>query len=77
MMNWITERRSRVLLCASGVSFMIVLDSNIVAVALPTIARDLNAAFASGNASGVLVRNMRLWSRIRSRSILEPRIAPP
>jgi EmrB/QacA subfamily drug resistance transporter len=47
IMNWIAERRSRVLLCASGVSFMIVLDSNIVAVALPTIARDLNAAFAS------------------------------
>ncbi|MGC2788301.1 MAG: MFS transporter, partial [Roseiarcus sp.] len=41
-----TGRRARVLLCASGVSFMIMLDSNIVAVSLPSIARDLNATFA-------------------------------
>jgi MFS family permease len=34
------------LLCASGVSFIIMLDSNIVAVSLPSIARDLNATFA-------------------------------
>jgi len=34
-----------VLLCASGVSFMIMLDSNIVAVSLPAIARNLGAAF--------------------------------
>ena len=30
----------------SGVSFMIMLDSNIVAVSLPSIARNLNATFA-------------------------------
>ncbi|CAN2533691.1 Putative+multidrug+resistance+protein+MdtD [Methylocapsa aurea] len=46
-MSWVTNRRSRVLLCTSGVSFMIMLDSNIVAVALPTIAQDLEAAFSS------------------------------
>jgi EmrB/QacA subfamily drug resistance transporter len=46
-MSWIRARRSRVLLCVSGVSFMIMLDSNIVSVALPAIARDLNATFAS------------------------------
>ena len=33
------------LLCAAGTSFLIMLDSNIVAVSLPTIARDLNATF--------------------------------
>lgn len=44
--SWVTGRRARVLLCASGVSFMIMLDSNIVAVSLPAIARDLNAVFA-------------------------------
>jgi len=44
--RWISARRARVLLCASGVSFMIMLDSNIVAVSLPSIARDLNATFA-------------------------------
>ncbi len=43
--RWVTGRRARVLLCASGVSFMIMLDSNIVAVSLPSIARDLNATF--------------------------------
>ena len=43
--QWVTGRRARVLLCASGVSFMIMLDSNIVAVSLPSIARDLNATF--------------------------------
>ena len=43
--RWVTGRRARVLLCASGASFMIMLDSNIVAVSLPSIARDLNAAF--------------------------------
>jgi MFS family permease len=42
----VTGRRARVLLCASGVSFMIMLGSNIVAVSLPSIARDLNATFA-------------------------------
>ena len=44
--RWVTGRRARVLFCASGVSFMIMLDSNIVAVSLPSIARDLNATFA-------------------------------
>ena len=44
--RWLSGRRARVLLCASGVSFMIMLDSNIVAVSLPSIARDLNATFA-------------------------------
>ena len=44
--RWVSGRRARVLLCASGVSFMIMLDSNIVAVSLSAIARDLNAAFA-------------------------------
>lgn len=44
-MIWLKNRRFRVLLCASGVSFMIMLDSNIVAVSLPSIARDLNAPF--------------------------------
>ena len=44
--RWLTGRRARVLLCASGVSFIIMLDSNIVAVSLPTIARDLGANFS-------------------------------
>jgi len=44
--GWVSGRRAGVLLCASGVSFMIMLDSNIVAVSLPSIARDLNATFA-------------------------------
>lgn len=43
--RWVTGRRARVLLCASGVSFMIMLDSNIVAVSLPAIARNLAASF--------------------------------
>jgi EmrB/QacA subfamily drug resistance transporter len=43
--RWVTGRRALVLLCVSGVSFTIMLDSNIVAVSLPPIARDLNAAF--------------------------------
>ncbi|MDR6477408.1 EmrB/QacA subfamily drug resistance transporter [Paraburkholderia graminis] len=43
--RWFSTRSARVLLCTSGVSFMIMLDSNIVAVSLPTIARDLNASF--------------------------------
>src|ERR1700735_4324620 len=44
--GWVSGRRARGLLCASGVSFMIMLDSNIVAVSLPSIARDLTATFA-------------------------------
>ena len=44
--RWVSGRRFRVLLCASGMCFMIMLDSNIVAVSLPSIARDLGAAFS-------------------------------
>jgi EmrB/QacA subfamily drug resistance transporter len=44
--RWVSGRRALVLLCVSGVSFTIMLDSNIVAVSLPPIARDLNAAFS-------------------------------
>src|SRR5580693_8374177 len=46
LVRWVSGRRALVLLCASGVSFMIMLDSNVVAVSLPSIARDLNATFA-------------------------------
>jgi EmrB/QacA subfamily drug resistance transporter len=42
-----TPRKRRILACVSGVSFMIMLDSNIVAVSLPAIARSLGADFAS------------------------------
>jgi EmrB/QacA subfamily drug resistance transporter len=38
-------RRARMLLCAAGTSFLIMLDSNIVAVSLPAIARDLHGVF--------------------------------
>ncbi len=41
------KRLNRALLCCSGTSFLIMLDSNIVAVSLPSIARDLHAAFAA------------------------------
>ncbi len=44
--RWVSGRAARMLLCLSGVSFMIMLDSNIVAVSLPAIARNLNAAFS-------------------------------
>jgi EmrB/QacA subfamily drug resistance transporter len=44
-MSRIDWRRYRILICLSGVSFMIMLDSNIVSMALPSIGRDLNAAF--------------------------------
>jgi MFS family permease len=44
--RWVSGRRFRVLLCASGMCFMIMLDCNIVAVSLPSIARDLGAAFS-------------------------------
>ncbi len=43
--RWVTGRRARMLLCAAGTSFLIMLDSNIVAVSLPAIARDLHGAF--------------------------------
>lgn len=39
------RRRREVLACASGVSFMIMLDANIVAVSLPAIASHLHSAF--------------------------------
>jgi EmrB/QacA subfamily drug resistance transporter len=42
-----TVHKHRILACVSGVSFMIMLDSNIVAVSLPAIARSLHADFAS------------------------------
>jgi EmrB/QacA subfamily drug resistance transporter len=42
----VSGRRARLLFCASGVSFIIMLDSNIVAVSLPTIARELGATFS-------------------------------
>ncbi len=44
--RWVSGRRFRVLLCASGMCFMIMLDSNIVAVSLPSIARDLGATIS-------------------------------
>jgi len=43
--RWVTGRRARMLLCAAGTSFLIMLDSNIVAVSLPSIARDLHGSF--------------------------------
>jgi EmrB/QacA subfamily drug resistance transporter len=43
--RWVSGRRALVLLCVSGVSFTIMLDSNIVAVSLPPIARGLGATF--------------------------------
>jgi EmrB/QacA subfamily drug resistance transporter len=39
-------RLRRALLCCAGTSFLIMLDSNIVAVSLPAIARDMHAAFS-------------------------------
>jgi MFS family permease len=43
----LTKRRKFVILaCASATSALIMLDTNIVAVSLPTIARDLHAGFA-------------------------------
>lgn len=44
--RWVTGRELRVLISASGASFMIMLDSNIVAVSLPSISRDLHAVFS-------------------------------
>lgn len=45
-MHPLTARRKRiVLLCASGTSALIMLDTNIVAVSLPSIARDVHAGF--------------------------------
>jgi EmrB/QacA subfamily drug resistance transporter len=44
--GWLDARRTRVITCVSGISFMIMLDSNLVGVALPTIAKTLHATFA-------------------------------
>src|SRR6202035_524808 len=38
-------RKLRMLLCCSGAPFLIMLDTNIVAVSLPSIARDLQGTF--------------------------------
>src|ERR1700761_8849383 len=38
-------RKVRMLLCAAGASFVIMLDASIVAVSLPSIARDLHGEF--------------------------------
>jgi len=40
-----TGRKLRMLLCCAGAPFLIMLDTNIVAVALPAIARDLHGDF--------------------------------
>jgi MFS family permease len=41
----LSGRRLRVLLCGAGAPFLIMLDTNIVAVSLPSIARDLHGTF--------------------------------
>src|ERR1700733_7302104 len=43
--HWLSGRKLRTLLCAAGASFVIMLDANIVAVSLPSIARDLHGEF--------------------------------
>jgi MFS family permease len=43
--SWLSGRKLGVLLCGSGAPFLIMLDTNIVAVSLPSIARELNGAF--------------------------------
>jgi EmrB/QacA subfamily drug resistance transporter len=43
--RWLSGRKLRMLLCAAGASFLIMLDANIVAVSLPSIARDLHGEF--------------------------------
>src|ERR1700761_277436 len=43
--DWLNGRRLRMLLCCAGSTFLIMLDSNIVAVSLPSIARDLHGEF--------------------------------
>ena len=44
---WVSGRRARVLLCGAGASFLIMLDTNVVAISLPSIARDLHVGFTS------------------------------
>ena len=41
-----SSRKLRMLLCCAGAPFLIMLDTNIVAVSLPSIARDLQGGFA-------------------------------
>jgi MFS family permease len=43
--RWLSGRKLRMLLCAAGASFLIMLDANIVAVSLLSIARDLHGEF--------------------------------
>jgi EmrB/QacA subfamily drug resistance transporter len=43
--HWLSGRKLGTLLCGSGAPFLIMLDTNIVAVSLPSIARDLHGAF--------------------------------
>jgi EmrB/QacA subfamily drug resistance transporter len=43
--NWLSGRKLRMLLCCAGAPFLIMLDTNIVAVSLPSIARDLHGEF--------------------------------
>ena len=43
--RWLSGRKLRMLLCCAGAPFLIMLDSNIVAVSLPSIARDLHGEF--------------------------------
>ena len=43
--RWLTGRKLGMLLSCSGAPFMIMLDTNIVAVSLPSIARDLHGEF--------------------------------
>jgi MFS family permease len=43
--RWLSGRKLRMLLSAAGASFVIMLDANIVAVSLPSIARDLHGEF--------------------------------
>src|SRR6201996_2860710 len=44
----LTGRKLRMLLCCAGAPFLIMLDTNIVAVSLPSIARDLHGEFTDG-----------------------------
>jgi len=41
----LSGRKLRMLLCCAGAPFLIMLDTNIVAVSLPSIARDLRGGF--------------------------------
>lgn len=42
---WLTGRKLLMLLCCAGSTFLIMLDTNIVAVSLPSIARNLHGGF--------------------------------